>query len=230
MIFLLGCFVGAEDFKGPTPPTETPVEVVGEAAATPAVEAPAYTDRLLPFDAERARLTLDYRRQHQGYTGNSVEIEPKVVVLHWTGGSSVDSAWNTFAPTKAEDARPELAAQGAVNVSAHFLVGQDGAAFRLLPETTYARHCIGLNHVAVGIENVGTGELGSAGGLTMSQVESNVRLIQYLKERWPIEQVIGHLEYRSLEGTSLFLELDPKYRTGKADPGERFMEEVRRRL
>jgi hypothetical protein len=35
------------------------------------------------------------------------------------------------------------------------------------------------------------------------------------------------MEYRKMEGTPLFLELDPKYRNSKPDPGADFMKQVR---
>jgi hypothetical protein len=35
------------------------------------------------------------------------------------------------------------------------------------------------------------------------------------------------MEYRRLEGTPFFLELDPKYRNTKPDPGKDFMKRVR---
>jgi len=39
--------------------------------------------------------------------------------------------------------------------------------------------------------------------------------------------MIGHHEYRKMEGSELWLELDKGYRTKKNDPGEKFMSEVR---
>lgn len=182
----------------------------------------------LNFDEERVRLTLEYRKIHQGDAGADITIVPKVVVLHWTGGSTAMSAWNTFAPTRAADARPELAAAGEVNVSAHFIVNRDGTIWQLMPENWMARHCIGLNHTAIGIENVGSSDLGGSNNpLTEAQVKADIALIRDLASRWPIEKVIGHLEYRTLEKTSYFLELDPNYRTGKPDPGPAFTAAVR---
>ena len=249
---LLACIAGAP-LNGSNPPVETrPSSTAaqsGEAPQSPSSLPPATSgapagvatppaappelkieQHPLPFDAERARLTLAYRRQHQGYTGTEITIQPTVVVLHWTGGSTALSAWNTFAPTRAADARPELAAAGEVNVSSQFIVDRDGTIWQLMPENQMARHCIGLNHLAIGIENVGAADLGgdsSKSPLTPAQVQADVALIRDLRSRWPLERVIGHLEYRRLEGTSYFLELDPNYRTGKADPGPNFTAAVR---
>lgn len=195
------------------------------AAWADAPTAPPLVERPIPFPEERRQLTLDYLRQHVDPATATIEIIPQIVVLHWTGGATADSAWNTFAPVRAADARPELARQGAVNVSAHFLVDRDGTTFRLMPETWAARHCIGLNAWSVGVENVGDG---GASPLTDAQVAANVALIRWLKATYPtITHLIGHQEYRALEGTPLFRELDPSYRNHKPDPGEDFLRRVR---
>lgn len=200
------------------------VAILGPARAG---EGPTIVDRPIPFDAERVRLTEDYWRQHYGEPAAHT-ITPRAIVLHWTGGASLDSAWNTFAPTRAASARPDLAANGEVNVSAHFLVDRDGTIYRLMPETTMARHCIGLNAVAIGVENVGDG---GANPLTPAQVEADAALIHALVASYPtITHLLGHLEYRSMEGHPYFLERDPAYRTGKGDPGAAFMASVRARV
>jgi N-acetylmuramoyl-L-alanine amidase len=93
-----------------------------------------------------------------------------------------------------------------------------------MPETWMARHCIGLNHVAIGIENVDDGQKFP---LTDAQATANAALVRYLKARYPIEYLIGHMEYRRMEGTALFAERDPKYRNNKPDPGNDFMRKVR---
>ncbi|MGH7482008.1 MAG: N-acetylmuramoyl-L-alanine amidase, partial [Longimicrobiales bacterium] len=93
--------------------------------------------------------------------------------------------------------------------------------------TWMARHVIGLNHVAIGVENVG-GEDG-VDNLTDAQIEANIRLVRYLAARYPtIEYLIGHSEYRAFEDHPLWRELDADYRTTKIDPGQRFMDAVRR--
>ena len=184
----------------------------------------AVVDRPLPWPDERTQLSVAYWDAHYGDAPPGAVIVPRVIVLHWTGGASLDSAWNTFAPTRAADARPDLAGHGDVNVSAHFLVDRDGTVFRLMPEDRMARHVIGLNHTAIGIENVGDG---AGSPLTDAQVAADAALVRALAGRWPITHLIGHYEYRELEGTPLFAERDPRYRTGKADPGEDFMRRVR---
>jgi len=176
------------------------------------------------FDQERIQLTIEYRRAHQDPKAGDVIIQPRMIILHWTGIPSFESTWNYFNRTRAEAARSELAAAGEVNVSAQFLVDRDGTIYRLMPETWMARHCIGLNHVAIGIENVGDG---GKSPLTPEQVKADAALVRYLAGRYPITHLIGHMEYRRMEGTPFFLELDPKYRNTKPDPGAEFMRQVR---
>ncbi|MDQ7066939.1 MAG: N-acetylmuramoyl-L-alanine amidase [Sulfurimonas sp.] len=49
--------------------------------------------------------------------------------------------------------------------------------------------------------------------LTQAQLQANIMLIKYLKEKYPaIENIIGHYEYREYEDSQLWLEKDPHYR------------------
>lgn len=185
---------------------------------------PKIIDKPINFDPERIQLTIAYRKLHQDPKASDVIIQPKMIILHWTGIPAFKSTWNYFNQTHAESAREQLAAAGEVNVSAQFLVDRDGAIYRLMPENWMARHCIGLNHVAIGVENVGDG---GKFPLTDAQVKANAALVRYLAKKYPITHLIGHQEYRRMEGTPFFLELDPKYRNQKPDPGAGFMSRVR---
>lgn len=197
---------------------------------TPALDtpAPAILDRPLPWGPEREALTVAYLAAHRTtpLTGDATvdtRMVPRVIVLHWTAGPTADSAWNTFAPARLAG-RPDLADAGALNVGAHYLVDRDGTILRLAPDDRVVRHCIGLNHVAIGIENVGGGERWP---LTDAQVAANAALVRWLTARHPITHLVGHAEYRGLEDTPLFEERDPAYRTTKPDPGADFLARVR---
>lgn len=198
-------------------------------AAPPAAvaRAPAIVDKPIDFGAERKKLTIEYRRIHQDPKAADVVIEPRMVVLHYTGGHSAKGTWNYFNHLTMEGDRRKLAKAGRVNVSSHFLVDRDGTIYRLVPETWMARHCIGLNHIAIGVENVGDG---GRYPLTAAQVEADARLVRYLAGKYPITHLIGHLESRAMEGTRFWLERDPSYRNRKPDPGAGFMKKVRARL
>ena len=115
---------------------------------------------------------------------------------------------------------------GQLNVSAHYLVDRDGTIYKLMPDHWMARHVIGLNHYAIGIENVGG--LHSKPHLTAAQAQADADLIIFLKNKYPsIHYLIGHMEYLKFRRTSLWLEKDIHYQTIKSDPGEAFMRRVR---
>ena len=202
-------------------------QILGLGAAATAAQAPAIVDRPITFGPERQRLTIEYRRLHQDRDADSVEIEPRMVVLHYTGGGSADGTWRYFNRVTMEGGRARLARAGRVNVSSHFLVDRDGTIYRLMPETWMARHCIGLNHVAIGVENVGDGKRFP---LTAAQIEANAALVRFLSTRHRITHLIGHQESRAMESHPYWLELDARYRNRKSDPGAAFMKKVRARL
>ena len=182
-------------------------------------------DAPIAWSAERARLTLDYRRAHSDPDATDLVIEPRVIVLHYTGGDSARSTRAYFDATRIEAARKDLARAGAVNVSSHFLVDRDGTIYQLQAPTRYARHCIGLNHIAIGIENVGDEQHGLP--LTDAQVAADAALVRELAARFPITHLLGHSEVMSFRAHPYYVERDPKYRNDKPDPGARFMARVR---
>lgn len=190
--------------------------------------APEIVDWPITYDEERARLTaafLAYRRgvKPSGDVWKDATITPRVVVIHHTAGPTAESAYNTFAPVA--DRRKGLKEHQRLNLSTHFIVDRDGTIYRLFDETLAGRHVIGLNHVAIGVENVG----GIDGyPLTDAQVQANIELMHYLKAKYPtITHVIGHHEYRKMESHPYFEERDPKFRTVKIDPGPEFMAKMR---
>jgi N-acetyl-anhydromuramyl-L-alanine amidase AmpD len=176
---------------------------------------------------ERERLMLAYRRAHVDPNAADITIDPKLVVLHYTAGSTAEGTMRYFDNLTLEKGRKQLRRGGLVNVSAHFLVDRDGTIYRLMPETRMARHCIGLNHVAIGIENVGDGDKVP---LTEAQVEADAALIRYLVSRFSITHLIGHMESNQMRSHPYFVELDDTYRNTKPDPGVRFLADVRSRV
>jgi len=182
-------------------------------------------DKPISFSEERILLTKEYIKNHYG-VNEVVYITPKMIVLHWTAINDFDSCLALFNMETLGGGRPDLNKAGDLNVSIHFLVDKRGKVFQLMPDTLMARHCIGLNYSSIGVENVG-GE-NDIYNLTDEQIEANILLARYLKEKYPsIEYLIGHYEYRKFENSPLWLERDSTYRTEKVDPGERFMQSVR---
>ncbi|TDT45226.1 N-acetylmuramoyl-L-alanine amidase [Maribacter spongiicola] len=179
----------------------------------------------ITFNEERKILTLEYLQNRYGLDQDSPKIEPKMIVLHWTVIPTFQKSFEAFDPVTLPNWRPDIKNVSGLNVSSQFMVDRDGTIYQLLPETTMARHVIGLNHCAIGVENVGgTEEL----PLTKAQLKSNIWLVKYLKDEYDIDYLIGHYEYTLFENHPLWLETDEGYRTVKTDPGPEFMENVRK--
>jgi hypothetical protein len=190
--------------------------------------APEIVPWALPNEEKRQELTRLYLAEHCGEVCEKdgvypVEMEPKMVVVHWTAGSTAKSAWYTFAGATLRG-RKSIAGAGSLNVSSQYLIDRDGTIYELLSPTRISRHCIGLNHLSIGIENVGDGKKYP---ITNAQIESNVALIRHLKERFSITHLIGHHEHNKMRSHSYFRELNPKYKSFKPDPGDVVMEKIR---
>lgn len=179
------------------------------------------------FDQERIKLTQEYQLSHYGIDSPSIVIEPKIIVLHWTCIPSFDVTFRIFDPSALPQSSPRRAEiPGDLNVSSHFVVDRDGSIYQLMPETWMARHVIGLNHNAIGIENIGG--VDGKDDLTQEQVQANAFLVCYLMKKYPqIHDVIGHNNYLKYKKTALWLEKDPNYQTDKTDPGLTFVDRVK---
>lgn len=195
-------------------------------AAAPAEVVPApgwIVHSPIDWDEDREQLTLDYRRQHYGETAPTSTIDPTIVVVHHTAIDELAPSLKSFKPARLRS-RQQLQKASMLNVSAHFLIDRDGTVHQLMPTTRIGRHVIGLNWTAIGIENVG----GNKKKLTQAQRRANTRLIRYLKQRHPkLLWLIGHHEYQRFKGTPLWKERDEGYLTGKIDPGDAFMAQLR---
>lgn len=182
----------------------------------------------IQFDERRVALTREYQLTHYGIDSESIEIEPKMIVLHWTCIPKFDITFRIFDPPILPKNSPRRAdLPGELNVSSHFLVDRDGSIYQLMPETWMARHVIGLNHYAIGIENVGG--IDGKDDLTEEQTRANAFLVCYLKSKYPkIKDIIGHNDYLNYKKTALWLEKDPNYQTDKTDPGPVFLDKVKK--
>ncbi|MEO9480464.1 MAG: peptidoglycan recognition family protein [Maribacter dokdonensis] len=182
-------------------------------------------ERPITFNEERKVLTLEYLQNRYGLEQDSPEIDPKMIVLHWTVIPTFEKSFAAFDPVSLPNWRPDIKNVSGLNVSSQFMIDRDGTIYQLMPETTMARHVIGLNHCAIGVENVGgTDDL----PLTKAQLKSNIWLVRYLKDKYDIDYLIGHYEYTLFENHPLWLEQDEGYRTKKTDPGTVFMNDVRK--
>ena len=184
-------------------------------------------DKPIDFKQERIDMTKEYIKSHYGFEVDTIEITPRIIVLHWTAEMDFNKSFNRLKPQRLFSDRKDIAKASALNVSAHFLVDRNGTIYRLMPENWMARHVIGLNYYSIGVENVG-GKGNKTDDLTPEQLDANIKLVRYLKKKFPtITHLIGHHEYRNMEKSELWLELDQGYRTVKKDPGDAFMEKVR---
>jgi len=181
-------------------------------------------EKPIEFEKDRADLTLQYLEDHYGIKRSSPEIDPKMIVLHWTAIPTLEDSFNAFKSSELPQFREAISGASKLNVSSHFLIDRDGTIYQLMPETIMARHVIGLNHTALGVENVG-GTKDTP--LTEAQLDSNIWLVNYLSDKYDIQYLIGHYEYTNFEDHEFWLEKDPAYRTEKVDPGENFMKKVR---
>jgi len=165
------------------------------AAARPAAQAratnpgslkPQIVWKKIPFGAKRRSQMAAYSKRHYGKRGYEL-TDPKVVVEHFTGGDSFDSAWNYFAANVRHLGEMP-------GVCSHFIIDSDGTIYQLVNLGIRCRHAIGLNWTAVGIEMVGT----SDGEILHRppQLRAVLRLTLWLMARYGIElrNVIGHAE------------------------------------
>lgn len=186
--------------------------------------APQFNIRTWPiqFSSRRVELTREYLGRHYYIRADHIRINPKIIVLHWTGLESASLSFKAF--------NRETFNNGAeLNVSAHYLIDRDGTIFQLMPDRWMANHIFGLNYYAIGIENVG----GARGkdDLTVQQIEANAALIRFLVYKYPeIGYLIGHHEYPVFFDHPLFIEKTFRKPPVKIDPGAKFMREVRLRI
>jgi hypothetical protein len=178
------------------------------------------------FDVQRKELSLLYLQNRYGITKSFPDIDPKIVVVHWTGFPQLEVSHSIMNDPTLSKSRTDIEIGGNLNVSAHYLIDRNGDIYSMLPDTIFARHVIGLNYYAIGIENVGNNK----NPLTDDQLEANVQLITSLIKKYDIQYVIGHYEYKLFIDHPYWLEKDSSYLTEKIDPGVDFMQKLRMRL
>ena len=182
---------------------------------------PVIVEKFVPWGENRERLTREYAELHYGMS--ITRIEPQAVVVHWTAGDTWTSAFYTFY----DDTRGD--GSGTVNVSSQFIVDRDGTIYQIMPDNYLARHVIGYNWCAIGIENVGG--VRNVEDLTQAQLEANLELIRYLHAKYPaIKYVFGHYQQTVARESGLYIEKVAGYYSIKEDPGKKFMSKLRDNL
>jgi N-acetylmuramoyl-L-alanine amidase len=127
-----------------------------------------------------------------------------MIVLHYTGMATAEAALERLRDPDAK-------------VSAHYLVGEDGAVTRLVPEDKRAWHAgashwrgiADVNSASVGIEVVNPGHEHGYRAFPEPQVDALIRLVSDVKDRYAITRgnVVGHSDIAPAR---------------KRDPGELF--------
>jgi N-acetylmuramoyl-L-alanine amidase len=144
----------------------------------------------IPFGAKRKAEMVAYTRRHYGsfLTPTWRLKNPRVIVIHYTE-ASYGSTFNTFANDVPDSELHELPA-----TSAHFVIDSDGTIHQLVSLGTMARHTVGLNWTAIGIEHVGFSDAQVLGDRT--QITASLHLVHWLRCRYriAIKNVIGHNE------------------------------------
>ncbi|MBE3076795.1 MAG: N-acetylmuramoyl-L-alanine amidase [Actinobacteria bacterium] len=176
--------VAATASAAPTP-TATPAYTVGGPAPSPAI-----TKDYINFGAQRQAEMGAYALARYG--SSDIRIDPKVIVLHYTCGSTYSSAHATF-----ESDAPNMGVKP--GVVSQFVIDKDGTIYQQIPLGYMGRHTVGLNHVAIGIECVEECSSGDAQAVSAilhrkAQGESLIALVRWLMYRFhiPLSDVIGH--------------------------------------
>jgi N-acetylmuramoyl-L-alanine amidase len=144
----------------------------------------------VPFGAKRRAETVAYTRRHYGsFMAPTWRLaHPHVIVIHYTE-ASYSSTFNTFADDVPDSELHELPA-----TSAHFVIDTDGTIHQLVSLGTIARHTVGLNWTAIGIEHVGFSDAQVLAD--RREIGASLRLVRWLRCRYGIavKNVIGHAE------------------------------------
>ncbi len=178
-----------------TAPTATPTSV-----AAPASPPSAHiVDRYIPYGPTRLAEMAAYSLRHYGT--RTSRLTPSAVVLHVTGTTSVSSTIAGFAADG-----PDLGELP--GKCAHYLVGQDGTVFALVPTDVRCRHAVGFDDQSIGIEIMQASEGRSSGWADQqilarpAQLGAALALVRMLQARYgiPDDRVVGHAMVNSTTG------------------------------
>jgi N-acetylmuramoyl-L-alanine amidase len=135
---------------------------------------------------------------------NARTAPPDMVVLHYTGMPTGEGALERLRDPAAE-------------VSAHYLVEEDGRVFRLVPEERRAWHAgrafwageTDINAASIGVEIVNPGHEFGYRAFPEAQVAAVIELLSEVRSRWDIPdgRILGHSDVAPAR---------------KEDPGELF--------
>jgi hypothetical protein len=174
---------------------------------------PVIKDWLLPYQEWEQKDRTYFKRN---YGENQLKLTPSMIVMHYTVIPTAEDTYNALSRKK---------------VSVHFMVGTDGAVYRLLPTDRRATGAYGVDHVALSIEMVARTESDLLS--RTNQVFSSFCLVRHLMEEHGIgiKKVVAHYEVG--EGKKTVPEYTDLYDTvypdryppseARLDPGPTYM-------
>ena len=120
---------------------------------------------------------------------NARRAPPDMIVLHYTGMPTGEAALQRLCDPQAE-------------VSAHYLIEEDGRVFRLVPEERRAWHAgvswwkgeTDINSASIGIEIVNPGHEFGYRAFPEPQIDAVIGLLDDIRSRWTIanDRIVGH--------------------------------------
>ena len=140
----------------------------------------------IPYGRKRRSQMAAYSQRHYGVRAWEL-TDPRVIVEHYTYGTTWEGAWNHFA----SNARHLGEKPG---TCAHFLIDTDGTIRQLAGLGIRCRHVVGMNDSSIGIEHVGTSSAQVLGN--RRQMRASLALTVWLMARFHVNvgNVIGHGE------------------------------------
>ncbi|HEY2788321.1 MAG TPA: peptidoglycan recognition family protein [Gaiellales bacterium] len=187
------------------PSTSAAVEVTTAPPPPPAprLPHPHIVWKPIPFPPQRLAETAAYATRHYGIDTWHLR-HPRVIVEHYTGSTTMISAWSLFAQDVPDSELHELP-----GTCAHFVIDRDGTIYQLVPLDVICRHTVGLNATSFGIEHVGMSDAEVLAD--PAQMRASLHLTAWLMQRYHIAlgDVIGHAESLT---SPYHHELDPAWR------------------
>jgi N-acetyl-anhydromuramyl-L-alanine amidase AmpD len=161
--------------------------------------------KFIDFPQQRRNEMAKYSLMHYGVS--SWQLNPTMIVLHFTETDTADSARNTFASDS-----PDLGELP--GTCAHFIVAQNGDVWQIVPTSVRCRHTIGLDDKAIGIEMVQSTQGNSSAWADQqildrpAQIGAVLALLGFLQREYGIStsNIIGHAmaneapQFRDLQG------------------------------
>ena len=155
-------------------------------------------------------------------------ITPSMIVLHWTGGDTFESARNAL-----ETRMPEVG-----HLSIQIMIDKDGTAYQTMDALNeQSAGAAGANEWAINIEIVGSGESALTGN--SAEINTTAKVVASLASKYSIKKVVAtnsktknsdllnHQGVFSHQIVDKYLNPNP---TDKTDPSDQFMTLIKKKL